>query len=219
MGKLKEILCFCFCCGEKNASSDIENLNSSSETDRSVENQQRVIKRSIGVQAEITVTHARNESPTNHLNEKSNDTINVSYKLGTKITNFDGIDYFKGNFGKRTVTIKRILHSLYNTNEIERLKILDDHENILRYFNTFKDNFYFYIIMDEFGVSLEQFVFNKINQIAGLEENLMQQLTSVVGFIHKKDIYSLNLNVFNIQSQRRNDQFRKQYDCFYIAKF
>ncbi|CRK97427.1 CLUMA_CG010816, isoform A [Clunio marinus] len=58
--------------------------------------------------------------------------------------------------------------------------------------------------MDEFGVSLEQFVFNKINQIAGLEENLMQQLTSVVGFIHKKDIYSLNLNVFNVRVVFKN---------------
>lgn len=113
---------------------------------------------------------------------------------------------FDGTFEKHSVSVKRIAKRMSHAavNEEKILLRSVDNEHFIRYFCTLQDPEYWYLITDNYEISLDDYVKEKVNGPKMPMKTIFQQLASAVEFMHQKNILLLNLNPHNIRFASAN---------------
>ncbi len=109
---------------------------------------------------------------------------------------------FRGMFGGMEVAVKvvKVSHqntvSEYSLKEVELLKQLDDHENVIRYYFAEQKKKTIYIAMQLCQTNLHDWVHNKCVDISG--EDICRQAVRGVAHIHKNNIIHRDLKPTNV---------------------
>lgn len=109
---------------------------------------------------------------------------------------------FQGIFGGRNVAVKvvqlglEMLHTEFLIKEVEFMKQLDDHENVVRYYFTEEKDNTIYIAMELCCTNVQDWVHNKSVQID--KKELCLQATKGLAHIHSHKIIHRDLKPSNI---------------------
>ncbi|KAG7477835.1 hypothetical protein MATL_G00073940 [Megalops atlanticus] len=108
---------------------------------------------------------------------------------------------YKAKFDERTVAVKRVKKELVKIAliELELLRTLDDHPNVVRYFYNWVDDKYQYIILELASSTLKEYIEEKDKRISELDPvSLLQQIMSGLAYLHLHKIVHRDIKPTNI---------------------
>ncbi|XP_036387862.1 serine/threonine-protein kinase/endoribonuclease IRE1-like [Megalops cyprinoides] len=108
---------------------------------------------------------------------------------------------YKAKFDERTVAVKRVKKKLVKIAliELELLRKLDGHPNVVRYFYNWVDDKYQYIILELASSTLKEYIEEKDKRISELDPvSLLQQIMSGLAYLHCHKIVHRDIKPTNI---------------------